>query len=286
MPTATNAFHHRIAVAFDFDETLGPSTYDVLLEHLGEDPDAFKKSRVRPLKDDGWEDDLANAYALIELSKSRDEPVTYDTLAEVGKSIELYDGVAKMFDRLRDAAEGISPGIAVEFYLVTAGFIVIPNNTPIAGEFTATYGSSLHCDEDGSVSFLKRLISHPEKTRYLLSIAKGLEPDGSNGPADVFRDVPQEDWHVPLDQMLFVGDGDSDMPAFRLMNEHGGLAVGVVKADRTADWEGYELVHGGRRVANLAPADYTDGGEMLRSLCLAVGSIAKRVELRKLGRGE
>ena len=73
----------------------------------------------------------------------------------------------------------------------------------------------------------------------------------------------------------------------QLMHEHGGLAVGVTKPDGgRGDWAGYAHVWEERRVQNLAPADFRRGSELLRSILLCVGSIAKKVELRRLGRGE
>ena len=286
MPTATQSFQHRVALVFDFDETLAPSSYGKLLEHLGEDADQFKARHVDPLTDDGWEEDLAKGYALVELSRRRDEPITAEAFGEVGRSIPLFDGVAGMFDSVRDRAEEVSPGIEVEFYLLTAGFIEIPNAAFDADRFEATWGSAFHYGEDGAIECVKRLVSHPEKVRYLLALSKGLDMTGPNGPADVHREVDPQDLHVPMSQVVFVGDGSSDMDAFGLMHRTGGIALGVVDGDEAADWEGYADIHDRRRVDNLAPNDYSDGSELLRSLHLAVASIAHRVELRKLGRGE
>ena len=57
------------------------------------------------------------------------------------------------------------------------------------------------------------MITFPEKVRYTLSLAKGFNPSGPNTPSDVYRENPSEDWHVPLDQIIYVGHGGSDMPA-------------------------------------------------------------------------
>jgi hypothetical protein len=132
----------------------------------------------------------------------------------------------------------------------------------------------------------RAVVTFHEKVRYLLQLAKGLGPHGPNGPDDVFREVPDAKLHVPLSQVVYVGDGKSDMPAFALMQEHGGIALGVVDADRVHDWDGYSSERGERRVQNLAPADYSEGSELLRSLELAVESMAKLAALRKLGAGE
>jgi hypothetical protein len=148
------------------------------------------------------------------------------------------------------------------------------------------WGSEFYFNKEGHAEFARQLITHPEKVRYLIQLAKGLGSEGPNGPSDVYRSVDADDWHVPFDQMIYVGDGISDMPAFSLMNEHGGLALGVVDRDRVDEWEGYDKAHAGRRVQNLAKADYTEGSELMQSLENAVKSIAHLVTIRKMSRGE
>jgi trehalose-6-phosphatase len=99
----------------------------------------------------------------------------------------------------------------------------------------------------------------------------------------VYREVPENEWHVPLSQVIYVGDGASDMPAFALMNERRGLGIGVYKAESPQDWASRDEMYARRRVQNLAYADYTDGSELMKSLTLAVESICKEIALRKLG---
>jgi hypothetical protein len=76
----------------------------------------------------------------------------------------------------------------------------------------------LHFDEaTGTLDFPMLIVTHPEKVRYILAVCKGLDPTGPNAPAHVYQDMPDEKWHVPLDQVVYVGDGSSDMAAFRLI---------------------------------------------------------------------
>lgn len=284
MTTATEKFFNRIALIFDFDETLAPSTFEVLLKSLGLDPEKFKAERIEPLIQSGWETFTARAYTLIQESKSRpDGPITVDYLEQVGRDYEFYDGVPEMFDRLRQTARAIIEDIEVEFYLLTAGFVEIPRATSIAKEFNTLWGCEYHFNDKGEVDFVKKIITHPEKVRYILQFAKGLDStDRTNSPADVYRDVPQEEWHIPLSQIIYVGDGASDMPAFSLMQQERGLAIGVFHSESVEEWEGYEDMNAKRRVQNLAPADFSEGSEMMQSLMLAIESICKQIALRRL----
>lgn len=285
---ATRAFHNRIALVFDWDETLGPSSFDYLLESYGLDPARFRRRRVKPLAGSGWDMTLAEMYCLIAESRSREDPLTRDHFRRVGRKLQTYDGVRGMFDRVRRHARRIVHDIEVEFYLLTCGFLDIHRHAAIAREFTAMWGSEFHFnDDDGGIEFAKQVITFQEKTLYLMAMAKGLPAAGPNEPEDVYRHVSGEEMHVPFDQIVYIGDGASDMPTFALMHQHGGLAVGVTKRDgRRGDWAGYAHVWEERQVQNLAPADFRQGSELMRSILLCVESIAKKVELRRLGQGE
>ena len=160
------------------------------------------------------------------------------------------------------------------------------NTCPIAGEFTRTFGGDFAYDPDGSIEFPQRIITHQEKRAYVLAVSKGRDVDGPNGPAGAYEPVDVADRHVPIDQCCFVGDGNSDFPAFELMREKGGLAIGVVPGESLGDWDHGEQVREGRRLDNLARADYSEGGELLESLTLAATSLATRARLRQLGHGK
>lgn len=284
MPRATRRLKDRLAIVFDFDETLGRGSVDVLLKDLGVDPEAFRDEHVAPLDADGWDHSLARFKALIDLSNARDGAITHEKLRAVGRNTPLFEGVPELFDTLRRAADGIAEGVTVEFYILTAGFAEVPQATPIAHEFNAIWGSAAHFDDEGRLDFPKRVVTYPEKVRYLMQLAKGLSVDGADSPSDVFREVPERDWHVPFDQMIYVGDGSSDLPAFDLIEDQGGIAIGVFGPEGDASsWSEAHEVHAQRRVENLAPADYSDGSELLQALVFSVESIAKLISVRRLG---
>lgn len=286
MSQSTRPYHNRVVLVFDFDRTLATSSYNVLLEQVGLDAERFREEQVQPLSDAGWDDTLARFHTLIQASRSRDQPITRERLQEIGRGLDPYPGVPEMFDRVRSAAGEVIDDVSVEFYLLSCGFVDLHRSMEIAREFEAMWGSEFHFDEDGSILFVRQMITFPEKVQYLLALAKGIGVEGPNTPARVYREVPEDEWHVPLDQMIYVGDGGSDMPAFSLMHESGGIGIGVFEADTAEGWGGHEAVQPDRRLENLAPADYSEGSELLESLILAVRAICTRMALRRRGIGE
>ena len=85
---------------------------------------------------------------------------------------------------------------------------------------------------------------------------------------------------VPFDQMVFVGDGYTDIPCFSLIRSSGGVAFGVWdprhRDKRNRAWG---FIEDGR-VSNLNHARYDDDAELYQWLEEALTSIAGRVALK------
>jgi phosphoglycolate phosphatase-like HAD superfamily hydrolase len=286
--SATKPLKNCIAVVFDFDETLAPDALDGLLKFLDIDVEEFRQQQVRPLEAAGWDHITARCYCLIRESHQRSygDKITRDTLAQFGQQIEPFPGVENMLERLQQRVQELNPDIELEFYIITGGFGDIVRNTSIAHYFKRIWGCEFAYDDQGEIEFLKRGISHTEKTRYLMQISSGQETVDSSGQAFAYRDAPEEDLCIPLSQMVYVGDGASDVPCFSLLNDKRGFSIGVTKDYSNAQWGQDVQVSESQRVSNLAVADYQDDSEMLRSLTLAVESICKQIALHQLSIGE
>jgi phosphoglycolate phosphatase-like HAD superfamily hydrolase len=287
MTRATKPFSNRIAIILDFDSTLVPDTLDSLLESLALDPDAFRQSRIQPLIEEGWDKIPARFYALIEESRrrSRENKITKDYLANFGRELQPFPGVREMFGRLRQRAYHLIEDIEIEFYLVTGGFVEIARHTCIANQFKAMWGCEFHYADSGEIQFLKQFVTHTEKTRYLYGISKGIDGHLQENPLFIYQDLPQEELYVPFSQMIYVGDGVSDMPCFAVMNQEQGTAIGVCKGT-VREWNDGAQLSQSQRVANLALADYSENSELMRSLTLAVEGICKQIALHQLSVGE
>ena len=285
MGKVTRTTVSRIAVVFDFDETLTPKdSFAALLEDCGLDVDDFKGSRVQSLVEQGWEKYLARAYCLVKASEQLEHKITQSKLAEVGRNIALYPGADQLFERLKRKIHEIDREIELEFYLISGGFVDIPRNTPIAKDFRRMWGCEFHYGESGEIEFLKKQMTHTEKTRYLYYISQGIEE--AENEKDLiynYQGSNAEGLHVPLDQVIYVGDGASDVPCFDVMGQYGGMSIGIYgKGHSAKDWEHLESINKAQRLSNLVPASYEEDSELVRSLYLCVECIAKRIVLRKL----
>lgn len=274
-----------IGVVFDFDDTLAPDSTWGFLEWWGEDPPAFWRDKVDPLLEAGWDPIPAYLYAMIEASKARPvgERITRERLAEYGRSIRLYDGVTRIFDKLTAFARAENPEIRLEFYIISSGIREILVNTKISRHFTRIWSCDFHCHpESGEILFPKNVISFTDKTRYLFQISKGLAgPEYDSQPFAVNRRVNREDMRIPMNQMIYVGDGYTDIPCFSLIRKQNGVAIGVYDPKREEKWRRAWGFIEDNRVSNLVPADYSLNSALEISLRMAIRSLAGDIVLRR-----
>src|SRR5690606_261261 len=132
------------------------------------------------------------------------------------------------FSRLRQAVREVQPQVQIEFYLISSGIGDVVRATPIAHEFTEIWASEFVYGERDEIVFPRRIVSFTDKTRYLFHIQKGIVgPDYRGKPFEVNRKVTEDRLRIPFDQMIFVGDGYTDIPCFSLIRRAGGFAFGV-----------------------------------------------------------
>ena len=276
---------NKIAIVFDFDETLIPEdSLKVLLRYCQLDADSFVSDRIKSLIADGWDKYIARAYCLVKESQQRSKnKITQRTLIEVGQKIKLYDGVITMFDHLREHLQSIDPTVSLEFYLISGSFGDIFRSTPIAKHFKKMWGTELQYGESGEVEFIKQQMTNTEKTRYLFYISKGIDKENERDLVYNYQDLSADDIYIPLSQVIYIGDGASDIPCFTVINQYSGIALGVYSQDRSAEeWEYLKKVNSSQKISNLCEANYQKDSELIQSLSLAIECIANQIALRRL----
>lgn len=280
MPAPQNV----VAVIFDFDDTLTEDSTSLLLEHHGIDADAFWKDRVNALVNDGWDSALAWMYALLEETAPGKplEALSNAALHEFGASLEAYAGLPQLFADLRDIAAGFTGASpSVEFYIVSGGIEELIRGSSIANEFRAIRAGRYWENEQGVVSRIKNAVNYTGKTRYLFEINKGLLVDGVEKPFAVNEHVAEEDRRVPFQNMIYVGDGLTDVPSFSLIKARGGIAFAVVDPARLSKArKAWEKLVAPERVKAVCEPKYAENDLLGRLLRLAVEDVCARIELR------
>lgn len=276
-----------IACVFDFDDTLAPDSTSALLESRGIPPTEFWES-ARGLVAGGYDQTLAWLRLLLDnIGDGRPlGPLSSADLREFGSTLDgrLFPGLdAGFFADLREAA-ATGKDVSVEFYIVSGGLRdVLVGSEFVSRHFTAVYGTELDEDADGVLRHIKRAVSFTEKTRYLFEINKGIDiEDSSRNPYLVNQAVAPDDRRVPFTNMIYVGDGLTDIPCFSLLDQAGGTALGVFdQSDESKAKRAVKEFLGPKRVRSLHFPRYGRGDELGAILRAAVSNIAGRIVLQR-----
>lgn len=276
-----------LAIVFDFDDTLLPDSTTLLLEKHQIDPRNFWGKEVKNLIDLGF--DPPHAY-LRQLLKNigKGKPLgllTNQELRKFGKSLEsfFFPGVKTIFKDLR-AIVAQSTNIQIEFYIISGGLQdLIEGNDFIRENMSGIYGCKLGGDtEDGPLKYIKRCITFTEKTRFLFEINKGVKPsDTQTKPYLVNEDIPKEKRRIPFKNMVYIGDGMTDIPCFSLLKNFGGTPFGVFKPTTDSAKRGLLEFLNPHRVISMHTPKYRksdDFGLMLRA---AVSTLCGRITVER-----
>ncbi len=91
--------------------------------------------------------------------------------------------------------------------------------------------------------------------------------------------MPEEDRPIPFHNMVYFGDGDTDVPSMALMRKSGGHAI-AVHGPGASDATCQELFRAGR-VDFYAAADYRRGSDLFKRTCLLLDRILADIRVRE-----
>ena len=243
-----------VAILYDFDKTL--CTQDMqnygFIPSLGLAPSDF----WRLANSFGWREKmdgiLAYMYTMIQESRKRGVPFTRQTLKHQGRSIAFFPGVTDWFARINRFGE--RQGVTVEHYVISSGLREIIEGSAIAGEFKEIYASEFYYDESGAPVWPKLAVNFTAKTQFVYRINKGVLDVSDDQTLNA--SMPDDSKRVPFTNMIYVGDGLSDVPCMKMMRAYGGQAIAVYQA---VNKRGVEQLLRDGRVDYIFPADYREG---------------------------
>ena len=243
-----------IALLYDFDKTL--CTQDMqnyaFIPSLGMKPAEFWQEA----NTFGWREHmdgiLAYMYTMLRKSREKGLSITREQLVDMGRSIVLFPGVQDWFRRINEF--GRTQGVEIEHYILSSGLREIIEGSGISHEFKEIYASEFYYDETGTPVWPKLDVNFTAKTQFVYRINKGVL-DVAND-RDLNASMPDDSKRVPFTNMIYVGDGLSDVPCMKMMRSYGGQAIAVYQPESRTAVE--ELLQKGR-VDFIFPADYREG---------------------------
>ena len=273
----------RIAIAYDFDGTLaqGNMQQHSFIPKLGVESGTFWKEVKSIAKENDMNEILAYMHHMLKRAKEKDIQITKKAFIDHGKGMPLFPGVNEFFKKINDYAR--SKGLVIEHYIISSGLRDILKGTPIYKEFEMVFASAYKYDVNDVAEWPALAIDYTNKTQFLFRINKGIKNAWDNESINKF--MPEHERPMPFNRMIYLGDGETDIPAMKMINFQGGKSIAVynpdtkTKAGKKAKKITQELVSQGR--ANyVAPADYSEGSSLYKILQLCIDSMAAEIELQ------
>ena len=262
-----------VAFLYDFDKTL--CTTDMqnysFIPSLGMMPAEFwaeANSFGRKNRIDGI---LAYMYTMIREAERKHQPFAREDLVEKGKSVVLFPGVQDWFRRIN--AFGEEQGVKVEHYIISSGLREIIEGSSISGEFKEIYASEFYYDEAGRPVWPKLAVNFTAKTQFVYRINKGVLDVSDDKTLN--DSMPDDSKRVPFHNMIYMGDGLSDVPCMKMMRAYGGQAIAVYQESNRLGVE--DLLAKGRGDF-IFPADYREGTKLDET----VKNIIRKIAIRDL----
>ncbi len=265
-----------IAIMYDFDKTL--CTKDMqdygFIPSLDIRPHEFWK-RVNDFGSAAEMDSvLAYLYTMIEECRRKGIALTREKLVDNGRGIELYPGVREWFERIN--LYGAAQGVQVEHYVISSGLKEIIEGSGIADKFTKVFACEFVYDHSGEALWPKTAVNYTNKTQFVYRINKGVLDIAND--TDLNRSMPDDSKRVPFTNMIYIGDGLSDVPCMKMMKAYGGCAIAVYQE---ANRDKVEELLRGDRVDFIFPADYTKNSALNKTVHNLIKKIAISDELTK-----
>ena len=259
-----------IAFLYDFDKTLCTTDMEdyAFIPSLGMTPREFWALANGFGHANRMDGILAYMYTMIQESEKRDLPFTRESLREMGRDIVLFPGVEGWFRRIN--AFGEEQGVQVEHYVISSGLREIIEGSAISGEFKEIYASEFYYDETGRPVWPKLAVNFTAKTQFVYRINKGVLDVSDDKTLN--DSMPDDSKRVPFTNMVYMGDGLSDVPCMKMMRAYGGQAIAVYQDSNRVGVE--DLLAKGR-VDFIFKADYSEG----TALDLTVKNIIRKMAI-------
>ncbi|GAB1405358.1 hypothetical protein MASR1M74_25390 [Lentimicrobium sp.] len=274
----------KIAIAYDFDGTLAPGNMQehTFFPSLKMSAAEFWAQANQIARENDMDEILAYMQLSLDEARHRNLPIRRSDFEHYGSGITFFKGVETYFDRINAFANNI--GVELEHYIISSGLREFISGTPIAKYFTNIYASGYRYDANGVAVWPALAINYTNKTQYLFRINKGINNSYDN--ALINKYLPQEDRAVPFKQMIYIGDGETDVPAMKMIKYQGGVAIAVYDAsidstkEKLSPKQSCENLIKQDRANYIASADYTEGSNLDRLIKLVIEKIKAEVELQ------
>ncbi len=278
MPARARFNQNTIALIYDFDGTLSPQPMQeyTVLPKLGSNPRKFWEKVKRETKEQKATEIITYMRLMYEELEMKKLHIERKDLKALAKGIKYFPGVEDWFGNINRYVKTASKNsIKVRHYVISSGLREILEGTSIFKSLYRTFGSQYFFDHHGRATFVNRVITDSSKTQYLFRINKGKE----DLALSVNEHMPREERPIPFQNMIYFGDGETDVPSMAVTREQGGHAVAVHQPHKGKS-KCKDLL-AANRIDFYAHADYRKGRELWRKTSLILDKMMTNINYNR-----
>lgn len=292
-----------IAVIWDFDKTLIPNYMQTpLFKKYGVEEsrfwketellkDKYKKEGIRVNADTIYLNHILT-YVQQDIFKNLNNSI----LRELGKEISFFPGLPDFFQKskeiISEKKDYASFELKLEHYIVSTGLTEMIRGSLIAPFVEEIWGCEFIEDPyipsgseliksdstDKVITSIAYSIDNTTKTRAVFEINKGVN---KYEDISVNQRMPEEDRRVPFENMIYVADGPSDVPAFSVVKKGGGKTFAVYQKEKPESFRQAKRLLEDQRVDMFGEADYREGTTTFLWMTEQIIEIADSIVYRK-----
>jgi phosphoglycolate phosphatase-like HAD superfamily hydrolase len=269
-----------MAICYDFDGTLSPGCMQEygFIRELGLDSQAFWKKTNAYAKKHKIDQILSYMLQMKLESEKKGYPFSKKKLKEYGKNVELFPGVDTWFKRIN--AYGRKKGLSVEHYIISSGLKEILEGVHISHYFKEIFASSFVLDSKGNAIWPAQAVNYTNKTQFLFRIMKGcLDISDDKG---VNRRIREDEKHMPFSRIIYIGDGETDVPCMSTLKSDGGHTIAIYQDKVKQSCQSAQTLLDDRRVDFAAVADYRKDKQVEKYVRVLIDKISADTCIEKL----
>lgn len=263
-----------LAIIYDFDKTLAETdmqNYDFIPKLNMSIPEFWNETEIIRKKYD-MDKILSYMYTMLVECKKRDIVLSREYLNNCANNITYYPGVNSWFDRINQY--GKDNGIIVEHYIISSGNLEILEKCSIAKKFKKLFACEFIYNEKGEAVWPKTIVNYTLKTQSIYRIQKGLTKN--NDDTKINMKTPKK--RIPFSNMIYIGDGSTDVPSMIMVKENGGTSIAVYPKDHR---EKVNNLFEEDRVNYICKADYSKDSEIESIVKLLIDTVKIKSTLEK-----
>jgi len=269
-----------IALVYDFDGTLSPRPMQeyTVIPHLNVSAKKFW-AEVKE-ENERKQGEALITYMMLMLRKANDchVRITARDLGELASEVEFFEGVTTFFERMNEYVRSRSQNtVALRHYIISSGLKEILDKLPIKKHFHKIFASEYAYNHYGAAEYPKLVVTDTVKTQFLFRINKGLEDISQS----INQYMPHRQRPIPFQNMIYIGDGFTDVPCMTVTTKQGGYAIAVYHPrKRKEGLETCRALFQAGRVEFIAPADYKKGGKLETYVKITLETIMQGLRFR------